>query len=264
MPPDSATNRGAPSAVGRPATRRTRRPRRSPATTTKASPRTEGLNHRRCTVGCSGEEGFHDGRHAAGADRARSPCSPSWRSPSPSCSDDGPEYVVDDCTPGDREGRSVARIWDDDAARPDPPGRPGPDGARPQPVPHVGRDVDAWAATTRPPTATSSPRRRRPTIPTRRGSGDQLRRLPAAAVALRHGVRSARRRRAARCGDAFAVLSHRLRVDRGRLSRRARQPHRRRRHRVRARRRRAGGAALRRQRLHPGRTTPCSSPTRAP
>jgi hypothetical protein len=28
-------------------------------------------------------------------------------------SDDGPEYVVGDCTPADREGRSVARVWDE-------------------------------------------------------------------------------------------------------------------------------------------------------
>ncbi|MGE5211982.1 MAG: DUF6851 domain-containing protein, partial [Acidobacteriota bacterium] len=28
-------------------------------------------------------------------------------------SDDGPEYVVDDCTPTDRDGHTVARVWDE-------------------------------------------------------------------------------------------------------------------------------------------------------
>ena len=105
-------------------------------------------------------------------------------------------------------------------ARADPPGRAGADRPRPQPVPHVGRDVGRVGRLRRDRRRLHRDREgRRPTTSTDGAGGrHQLRRLPAAAVALRHGVGPAGRRRAARHGhgsrSAIAPTTSRPRATR--------------------------------------------------
>ena len=58
--------------------------------------------------------GFHDGRSRRGRRCASTLTALAVVAVAlPSCSDDGPEYVVDDCTREDLDGQSVARLWDE-------------------------------------------------------------------------------------------------------------------------------------------------------
>ena len=142
------------------------------------------------------------------------------------------EYEVAGCERADLGGRSVARVWDDTLLELIRQVVPAPT-VHARNLFHTSVAMwDAWAAYD--PAADGylvTEKLDTEDVTAAREDGDQLRRLSAPSLALRHGLGPSGHRRAARRRDGVAVLPNRLRVDGWRFACGPRQPHRRHGHR---------------------------------